>query len=191
MLNADKNFIQNFQQPVNRNHPIVQAISYFFAPGEVFELCLIGPRVKKSPLWDNDFLPSGAGKKGIAAGWFDDPSRAAQIAAQADTEVGPEGIYLTLNPVNPALLGRANNRLKAGASRTNDSEIPILRQLYIDADPVRPTGVSSSSAEKADSLALLNLVRTHLGNIGWGAFKSRSHTSWQYRLARPPIRRFR
>jgi hypothetical protein len=162
--------------PAGVNHPgnnfrgakeLAQAITYFFAPGETFELCLIGPRNKKHPLWDNDFVAAGAGKKGIVAGWFDDPTRAAQIAAQADAQTGPEGIYVTLNPVNPALLGRANNRLKAGAARTNDTEITCLRHLLIDADPTRPAGVSSSEAEHAAALRLLGLIRTHLGNLGW------------------------
>ena len=162
-----ENYIGQTASNVNQNPTIISAIRYFFAPGEVFELCVLGPRVRKARLWDDEYISSGAGKKGLAAGWFDDPAKAASIAAQADSQASPEGIYLTLNPVNPALLGRANNRLRAGAARTNDSEITTLRQLYIDADPTRPAGVSSSEAEKAAAIDLLNHIQTHMTNFGW------------------------
>ena len=170
MYQHDESLLPANLASVNKNeqHPdISRAINYFFAPGEVFELCLIGPRVRKSPLWGDEYISSPAGKKGIVAGWFNDPALAAQIAAQADDQVGPEGIYITLNPVNPALLGRANNRLKASPQRTTDAEIVHLRHLLIDADPIRPAGVSSSDAEKAAAIGLLDLLRSHLSNLGW------------------------
>jgi len=167
MYQTDIDTVDGHGSPVNQNPQLLRAIKYFFAQGETFELCILGPRVRKSRLWDDEYISSGAGKKGLAAGWFDDPAKAASIAAQADSQASPEGIYLTLNPVNPALLGRANNRLKASPQRTNDSEISCLRHLLIDADPTRPAGVSSSDAEKAAAIDLLNHIQTHLGNIGW------------------------
>ena len=58
------------------------------------------------------------------------------------------GIYLTLNPCNPALLARAANRLQDCAQvTTSDADILRRRWLLIDFDPVRPAGISSTNRE--------------------------------------------
>ena len=60
-----------------------------------------------------------------------------------------ESIYATLNPVDPALLGRANNRLIEKAKATTSDHNVIKRTLLlIDIDPDRPSGISSSDEEK-------------------------------------------
>ena len=60
-----------------------------------------------------------------------------------------ESIYVTLNPVDPALLGRANNRLIEKAKATTSDHNVIKRTLLlIDVDPERPSGISSSDEEK-------------------------------------------
>jgi hypothetical protein len=92
----------------NRQH-VEQTLKFLFRHDETFEICLIGPKVQNSPLWANEWA---GGKKAIVAGWFDDIARAADLIVHADQAVSPAGIYCTLNPVNPVLLGRANNRLK-------------------------------------------------------------------------------
>mgnify|MGYP007106219379 CR=1 FL=1 len=59
-------------------------------------------------------------------------------------------IYVTMNPVAPALLARAANRIKVRARETTqDKDIVRRRWLLIDADPVRPAGVSSTDASAA------------------------------------------
>ncbi len=147
----------------NRKH-IEQTLKFLFRHGESFEVCLIGPKVTISPLWANEFA---GGKKAIVAGWFNDIARAADFIVNADQDVSPSGIYCTLNPVNPALLGRANNRLKAHASRTKDDEIATVRNLLIDADPKRPADICSTDAEKAAAFDLLHRIRADLRNSGW------------------------
>ena len=60
-----------------------------------------------------------------------------------------EGVYYTLNPVNPALLARANNATKNYAQQTSsDPDVAQRQWLLIDIDPVRPAGISSSKEEK-------------------------------------------
>lgn len=79
------------------------------------------------------------------------------------------GAYATLNPVNPALLARANNRL-APAKRdcsTADGDILARRWLPIDCDPDRPAGISSTDAEHGAALALAREIRDGLASLGW------------------------
>ena len=45
-----------------------------------------------------------------------------------------ESIYITLNPVNPALLGRSNNRMQAGVNRTKDEDVPVYHNIFIEKD---------------------------------------------------------
>ena len=59
----------------------------------------------------------------VDAGYFDDLDAAAKAAAGADA-AGCSGVYVTLNPVMPALLARANNRLIPRPKHTtSDQEI--------------------------------------------------------------------
>ncbi len=79
-----------------------------------------------------------------------------------------QGIYITLNEINPALLARANNRLlDRPESTTADDD--VIRRLWLpfDVDPVRPAGVSASPAEleaaKARAKVLEAWLRDELG----------------------------
>ena len=52
---------------------------------------------------------------------------------------------------------------------TNDTQIVARRWLLIDADPVRPSGISATDAEKAEALVVIAAVRAHLAGLGWPA----------------------
>jgi hypothetical protein len=98
--------------------------------------------------------------KGTVSGYFDDLSKMAQAAAAWSGKA--EGVYMTLNPVNPELLARANNRMREYSRHTSsDAEITKLTYLMIDFDPIRPTGISATDGEKAKALERL----THAVNI--------------------------
>jgi len=81
------------------------------------------------------------------------------------------GVYVTMNPVNPALLARAKNRLKPGQKResTSDTDIVHRRWMIVDCDPVRPAGISATDAEKKHALGKANEIREGLGSTGWPA----------------------
>src|SRR5579872_2389431 len=68
-----------------------------FAPGQVFEVRVLGL--------------SGNSKR-IDAGCFDDLDKAADSIITWDRLHKPKGIYVTLNPLQPAMLARAANRIK-------------------------------------------------------------------------------
>lgn len=142
---------------------IAQTLAYLHPPRNVFEVCLINPQVKKHRLW-NGFA---GGQKAIVAGWFDDVGKAADVIRQINDQVEPDGIYVTLNPCNPALLGRANNRLKASVARTKDRDVDSIRHLLIDMDPERPAGVSSTETEKEATSDMLRAVYGYLKGQSW------------------------
>lgn len=133
-------------------------------PDDVSEICIIGPEIKKSKLFVGGFA---AGSNPVVTGWFKDKRNAAALASQADSNVRPKGIYVTLNPVGSALLSRANERLKPGIGRTVDADINHLRNLLIDIDPSRPKDTNSTEAEKAAALAVAVQVQDYLTAQGW------------------------
>lgn len=87
-------------------------------------------------------------RHGTVSGYFDDPEKLDSAICEADAKYRAGGVYVVLNEINPALLGRAYNRLKEYAEHTTaDAQIIRRRWLPVDLDPVRPSGVSSSDQE--------------------------------------------
>jgi len=100
------------------------------------------------------------------SGYFNDRAKILHELELASGEY--EGVYYTLNPVDPQLLGRANNNLKAYARHTTaDKEIPWRINFLIDADPVRPTGISSTNAQLAESKKMMRAALRDLTSAGW------------------------
>ena len=120
-------------------------------PGEVREV-----RIPKYNEWGQ-----------TAAGWFDDPDEMAQSAKSWD---GRANVYVTLNPVDPALLARANRRIALKASATTaDGDIVQRRWLPIDIDPLRPSGISSTEAELEAAREVFEALTAFLRAEGWVA----------------------
>jgi hypothetical protein len=87
-----------------------------------------------------------AGRDGTVSGYFNDHDALTREAARWSGKA--PGIYVTLNPVLPALFARAANRVRPRAEQTtSDRDILRRRWLPIDFDPVRPAGISSTEAE--------------------------------------------
>lgn len=81
-----------------------------------------------------------------------------------------EGVYVTLNPVAPALLSRAANHWKTGVrTATQDGEVARRRHLLVDVDPVRPTGISATAGEREAALAARDAIAEALASHGWPA----------------------
>lgn len=110
-------------------------------------------------------VPKG-GKKGTISGYFNDfDMLAAEIARHSGQY---EGIYCTMNPVDPALLSRAHNRTKEWMRETTtDSQIVRRRHLCLDFDPVRPAGISSTEQEKSSAKVVALEVRKFLTEQEW------------------------
>ncbi len=98
--------------------------------------------------------------RGVVSGYFDDFDAIARIA---DVNDGKTAIYHVLNPVPPELKARSDNKLKSKAKpTTKDKEIVRRRYLFIDCDPVRPVGVSSTSEEYRAALRLSREIKAWL-----------------------------
>ena len=123
--------------PFTRSQPqaaIRDALDTLVQDGDVIELRVLG----------------AGGKGRIDSGYFDNMDLLALSAAKYDGKV--PGIYITLNPVQPALLSRAVNRVVEYAKVTT-SDTDTLRRVWlpIDFDPVRPSGISSSKDEHEEA----------------------------------------
>ena len=105
--------------------------------------------------------------KGTVSGYFNDYQELADAAVEYDGKI--PAIYFTLNPVKPDLLSRAANRVVQRAKyTTNDADIECRRWFPIDFDPVRPSGISSTSEEHQAARMMTKEVQQFLTDSGWG-----------------------
>ena len=115
-----------------------------------------------------------------ASGYFETPEALVAAAASYD---GKANIYVTLNPVNPALLARANNRIAPKAKNTTSDEDVLCRRIFfLDVDAERPSGISATQAELAAAHELLMSATHELASAGW---PGPDHLSLRQRLLRP------
>lgn len=80
------------------------------------------------------------------------------------------GQYLTFNPLPSAWLAKdLGNRTDVARDDQLAKDQNITRRvwLYIDIDPVRPAGVSSTDEEKAHALTIVEAIETELFFLGW------------------------
>ena len=96
-------------------------------------------------------------------GYFETPAAAAKAIADYDTK---DNIYITLNPVKRALLGRVNNKLAKCKNRTTDSEAFRDSWFLFDIDPKRPTGISSTDDELQAAISVGKSIIRYLLDIG-------------------------
>lgn len=122
-------------------------------PGEVFEL---------------RGLSKGRSAPMVTAGYFDNME--ALATAACDRSGADEGVYVTINPVNPALLARAPaNRVRQAGNgdTTSDRDVQRRAHLLVDVDPIRPAGISSTDAEHTAALELAHWIAQQLDADGW------------------------
>lgn len=140
-------------QTVSPVHMITAGLRALHEPGEVFELRLFNVPKK------NGYVVK------TVSGYFDNVEEAAKAVLPLS---GKAAIYATANPVNPALLARAHNRLVENPKQTTaDVDIIGRRLILIDADPVRPSGISATDNEKAAAQPVIECVREYLAGWGW------------------------
>ena len=100
-----------------------------------------------------------------ASGYFDSPEK---LALAAEKWNGRANIYVSLNPVEPSLIARASNRIVERAQNTTSDQHVLTRTwLFIDIDPVRPSGISSTDAELAKSQTVAGAVAAYLNSQSW------------------------
>lgn len=140
---------------------IANSLRTLVAPGEVFELLALGCR-------------TAGNRRPHQRGGFFDSDHIQQAAEAAFALTSPrganaEGVYLTLNPLNSAILARRVNRVDemGRGEAASDADIIGRRWLLIDCDPVRLAGVSSTEDEKKASRSTADSIRYDLADAGW------------------------
>ena len=127
---------------------VAQFLSILSRPGDVLEI--------RVPKYDG---------RNTASGYFNDPVTAADAVRRWD---GKANIYVTLNPVKPALLARAANEFNQSASATtSDTDIVERRWILVDIDPKRPAGISATDTENMAAGDVARGAREYLTGKGW------------------------
>lgn len=127
----------------------LEVFRLFIHPGEVVEVRI--PKIYgNSPAW-------GGWARGTVSGYFDDHESFCK-AVQLANKTPHNGIYFTLQVIDPRLIARAFNRLKMCDLTTSDANVWAYRWLPVDIDPVRPSGVSSSNSELQKAMVLREAV---------------------------------
>lgn len=89
---------------------IRHALSILTQPGQTVELRIPGMQGKRTD-----------------SGYFNDLDKLAEAAANYDNRA--EGIYITVNPVHPALLARSSNHVKEYAKQTTSDKDVLHHRL--------------------------------------------------------------
>lgn len=135
------------ENPNDKIGEIVRSVQTLREPGEVAEIRAFAGR-------------------GATRGYFNDYQELAEHAAQLDNR--DYQVYITLNPVEPALLARSENRLESHPkTATADRDIVKRSWLPIDLDSVRPSGISASNLEKQRALQRAADLKDYLLERGW------------------------
>jgi transposase len=115
---------------------VARTIAMLIEPGAVFEIRALGVA-----------MPGRAWRNPAISGYFVCVEALLSELDQLDTA---RGVYLTINPPNPALLARAANHFVFGGriAAISDNVIVARRWLSIDLDPVRPSDISSTAQER-------------------------------------------
>jgi len=99
------------------------------------------------------------------SGYFDNFAQAAGALQQYAMSPKNPGIYFVLNPFDAELMARASNRFQERANdTTQDVDIKSRRWFFIDCDPKRKTGISSTEAEWEAAKAKAEAVREWLAS---------------------------
>ncbi len=139
-----------------RSDPYVEtfnALQLLAPPSGVFEVRALGDRT--------------------ASGYFDADhlEQAAKAIEALDAAGTYSGIYVTLNPVNPALLSRRSNRIETrlGQKDATTAEADIIRRRWfpVDIDPKRPSGISSTDEEHQAALDMRDRIADWLAEQGF------------------------
>ena len=127
-----------------------KAISTLQAPGDVFEIRAIGTK----------------GKKDIISGYFRDAETLLHAFKTIDFRM--RNIYITLGKVKEECFSRAQSEhFLLTDTTTGDTEITEYRWLFIDLDPVRTAGISSSAEELQCAEDLKAKVKHYMSGLGF------------------------
>ena len=108
----------------------------------------------------------GTAKKDILSGYFRDANTL--LKAFDTIDMRSRNVYITLGQIKEDCFARAQSEqfLKAPQT-TSDTDIAAYRWLFVDLDPIRTVGISSSDEELQLAYSLAEKVMTYLKNMGF------------------------
>jgi hypothetical protein len=112
----------------------------------------------------------GYRKKHIEAGYFDFEHIGEMANCAAWLSKLSQGVYFTLNPLDPEIVHRRYNRVDVADERdmqATDVHVVRRRWLLIDTDAERLSNISSTEEEKKATYEVILEVRDHLRRMGW------------------------
>lgn len=125
-----------------------KAISQLKPDGELFEVRIIGDKIKP------------------VSGYFKDVETL--IRAFNTVDLRNANVYITLNKMNDALYSRQQaDRFLVSKNTTTDKDIDGYDWLFIDLDPDRPTGISSTDEELKQAAELAQKIYVYLKGLGF------------------------
>ena len=128
---------------------IRKAIQQFHPNGELFEVRIINTKVR-NPI----------------SGFFKDVDTL--LKAFRTVDLRNANIYFTLNPIDEDLYSRTQHDcFVAGGKGAEDPDVNGYRWLFIDLDPERKVGVSSSKEELQGAFDLAKKISTFLREYGF------------------------
>lgn len=133
-----------------------RALRVYFQPGDVFEVRVLDAST-------HDYR-----RPHIESGYFD-YDHIGDIAKGLGHIQSYRGVYVTANPVEPELLSRAVNRVRAPGRKptTSDLDIVTRRWLLIDCDAVRKSDIPSSDSEHKAAQEKAIEVKEGLASLNW------------------------
>lgn len=137
------------QQEYVNQEELRRAVKAIVEPGHVFEVRILANN-KKNP----------------ASGYFTDADTLLRALEKFD--LNKRSVYLTLNELSDDLYDREQrDRLLINMTTTSDSDVTAYRWLFIDLDPNRAAGVSSTDEELESAKSLAGEVRNYLSGLGF------------------------
>lgn len=128
---------------------VEKAIATLQAPGGVFEVRVLG-----------------TAKKDVLSGYFRDTKTL--LDAFDTIDLRRRNVYITLGEVKEECFSRAQSeRFLLSPQTSSDTEIVAYRWLFVDLDPVRTAGVSSSEKELAAAEELSAKVLEYMQSLGF------------------------
>jgi hypothetical protein len=108
------------------------------------------------------------GRKRTAAGYYDPEHRTDLVEQAAKLNEQGAAVYITMNPVDPQLLGRYSNRVEDYAQATaTDANVVRRHWLLIDIDPHRPKDTSATQEQLEAAKDVGRQVYVYLQERGW------------------------
>ena len=127
-----------------------KAIKVLQAPGKVFEVRVVGT----------------SNRKEILSGYFHDAETLLKNFENID--IRGKNVYITLGEVKEECFSRSqSDHFERNSTSTSDSEVISYRWLFVDLDPIRLTGISSSDAELGKARDLAKQVLAYMSGIGF------------------------